>query len=173
MKEITGNLFDQKWADAICITTNGFVKRNGEAVMGRGCASAAKKKFPNIASELGKNLMTVGNLPTLIISTSDYGVFSFPVKKESALCKSNKSNVVAHMKESFLSQQSVPGWALKAEKELIVHSAEGMMEWADKLNLKSIVIPRPGCGAGELAWEDVGPMLSKVLDDRFFAITFK
>jgi len=37
MKELRGNLFHTP-CDVICITTNGFVKRNGEAVMGRGCA---------------------------------------------------------------------------------------------------------------------------------------
>ena len=37
MKEIRGDLFTQE-ADTICITTNGFVKANGECVMGRGCA---------------------------------------------------------------------------------------------------------------------------------------
>ena len=173
MKEITGNLFDQKWAEAICITTNGFVKRNGEAVMGRGCAATAKQKFPNIASELGRNLLTVGNLPTQILSTEDYAVFSFPVKRKSALCQYDKSNVVGHMKDRFQSQQSVPGWALKADKNLIMSSAEGMMEWAEKLNLESVVIPRPGCGAGELVWEDIGPALHKILNDKFSCITFK
>jgi hypothetical protein len=173
MKEITGNLFDQTWADAICITTNGFIKRNGEAVMGRGCAATATRKFPTIASELGKNLMSVGNLPTELVRTQDYTVFSFPVKRRSGLCSITKNNVVSHMKPRFKPNQSVPGWALVADKQLIISSAESMMEAADRLNLKSIVIPRPGCGAGELSWEDIGPALHKVLDDRFFTITFK
>ena len=53
MKEITGNLFDQT-ADAICITTNGFVKDNGRCVAGRGCAKMAKDRWRNFDLELGK-----------------------------------------------------------------------------------------------------------------------
>ena len=173
MKEIIGNLFDQNWADAICITTNGFVKRNGEAVMGRGCAAAATQKYPGIALDLGRNLMSVGNIPTQLKTTENFTIFSFPVKRRSGLCDVTKSNVVNHMKSRFQPNQSVPGWALVADKQLIIKSAERMMETADRLNLKSIVIPRPGCGAGELSWEDIGPALHKVLDDRFFAITFR
>jgi hypothetical protein len=172
MKEITGDLFKQTWAEAICITTNGFVKKNGEAVMGRGCAKAATTKFPTIASELGKNLMTVGNLPAELLSTKDYTIFSFPVKKGNGLCAPDKDNVVEHMQSRFKPYDSVPGWALKADKELIMHSAQLMMDWADRLNLKSIIIPRPGCGAGELTWDDIRPGLEKILDDRFHSITF-
>jgi len=172
MKEITGNLFNQTWADVICITTNGFVKRNGEAVMGRGCASQAKKKFPGIALELGKNIKTVGNLPTHLITTEDYRIFSYPVKAKSGTCEYNKSNVVQHMRHRFEPQSVVPGWALKATKHMIIKSAEEMMWHADNMNLKTIVIPRPGCGAGELSWEDIGPALHNALDDRFYSITF-
>jgi len=35
-------------ADARVITTNGFVKNNGEAVMGRGCAREAARKYPRL-----------------------------------------------------------------------------------------------------------------------------
>jgi hypothetical protein len=36
-----------------------------------------------------------------------------------------------------------------------------------------VVLPRPGCGAGELDWTRfVRPALTALLDDRFVAITF-
>ena len=40
MNEITGNILNYigKPKTLVCITTNGFVKNNGEAVMGAGCA---------------------------------------------------------------------------------------------------------------------------------------
>jgi hypothetical protein len=58
MKEITGNLWDYygKPLTVVLITTNNYVKGNGHAVMGRGCALEAKKKFPGIARRLGEML---------------------------------------------------------------------------------------------------------------------
>ena len=41
MKEITGDLWDyyRRPMHTICITTNGTIKKNGKAVMGRGCGN--------------------------------------------------------------------------------------------------------------------------------------
>jgi hypothetical protein len=78
MKEITGDLWDYwKIPDtAICITTNGFVKANGECVMGRGCALEAKARMPMIASVLGALINKHGNHVHRIYD----GLYSFPVK---------------------------------------------------------------------------------------------
>src|SRR5260221_6014769 len=62
MREIIGNLWDH-WKlenTYICITTNGTLKKNGEAVMGRGCALEAKKKIPGIAGLLGAHIAARG-----------------------------------------------------------------------------------------------------------------
>ena len=40
MIEIKGSLFNEP-CDAFCITTNGFIKKDGTCVMGRGCAKQA------------------------------------------------------------------------------------------------------------------------------------
>ena len=42
--------------DAICVTTNGVVKRNGELVMGAGVAKQFANKFANIQKFLVKKL---------------------------------------------------------------------------------------------------------------------
>lgn len=47
--------------DAACITTNGFIKANGEAVMGRGCALEAAQAFPNVPKLLGALITSKGN----------------------------------------------------------------------------------------------------------------
>lgn len=44
-----------------CITTNGFVKTNGQCVMGRGCAQQARDKFPGTAALLGDLIKAYGN----------------------------------------------------------------------------------------------------------------
>ena len=77
MKLAFGNLWDMyDKGFAIAITTNGFVKNNGECVMGRGCALEAKTRFPNIASELGALIKANGNCVQLIQDR----IYSFPVK---------------------------------------------------------------------------------------------
>lgn len=77
MREITGNLWDHNNVNSvICITTNGFVKKNGEAVMGRGCAYEATQRIPCIAGRLGIHLRMNGNVPVWLTS----GLVTFPVK---------------------------------------------------------------------------------------------
>lgn len=60
MKEATGDLWTFP-ADWRVITTNGFVKKNGECVMGRGCAKEATLRYPRIAKELGNFITLYGN----------------------------------------------------------------------------------------------------------------
>ena len=61
MKEIKGDIFDYIGiADAICVTTNGIVKKNGELVMGAGIAKAMADKYPDLAKVLGKKVNTTG-----------------------------------------------------------------------------------------------------------------
>jgi hypothetical protein len=79
VKEITGNLWDycgKIESVAIAITTNGFVKNNGECVMGRGCAKEATLKYPGISKVLGDMIKESGNHVHRIRD----GVYSFPVK---------------------------------------------------------------------------------------------
>lgn len=62
MTEEQVNLWDV-WEQGIpiCITTNGFIRHNGECVMGRGCAAEAKRRFPALPAELGAVLREAGN----------------------------------------------------------------------------------------------------------------
>ena len=77
MKEIVGNLWDYYDMDhVLCITTNGFVKANGECVMGRGCAKEATERVPGIAKRLGALINRRGNL----VHWLNTGIVSFPVK---------------------------------------------------------------------------------------------
>lgn len=75
MKEIKGELWD--YLDhVVCITTNGFVKKNGEAVMGRGCALEATKLIPGIAAKLGTKIRECGN----VVQWLGTNLITFPVK---------------------------------------------------------------------------------------------
>lgn len=62
----------------IVIPTNGFVKNNGRAVMGRGLALQASVKFPELSYELGDLLKMRGNIP---FQFDKYRIVTFPVKR--------------------------------------------------------------------------------------------
>ncbi len=172
MKELTGNLFNYiGLADAICITTNGFVKSNGECVMGKGCAKTVTELFPGIAKVLGDSIKSDGNVVIPLLSKKGTVICTFPVKSVSELFTG--SNAVKHMHYRFKIGDRVPGWACIADPKLIEKSAIQLVELADKSEWKSIILPRPGCGAGELSWSDIKPVLDKHFDDRFFSVTFK
>lgn len=75
MKIIKGNLWSIK-ADYKGIPTNGFVKKNGRAVMGRGVALQARETYKDLDLELGIKILKEGN----VIHFLSHSLFSFPVK---------------------------------------------------------------------------------------------
>lgn len=159
--------------DAICITTNGWVKKNGAAVMGRGCALQAVEKWPDMPFILGRKLRSDGNSVHELLRTPEGPtIVSFPVKPVQTLCGPGKTNVVGHMRKAFEVGDAVPGWASVAELKIIIQSAHQLIELANEKMWQTVVIPRPGCGAGELSWEVVKEVLEHILDDRFYVITY-
>lgn len=144
MLEVYGDiweLFDEQF-EAVVITTNGTVKKNGEAVMGRGVALQAKERYPGIAARLGQCLQQSGNVPCYIGPRSIYPkkIFSLPVKHH---------------------------WRDRADLQLIVDSILILDEGIKAYELEKVVMPRPGCGNGGLKWEDVKPAIKYLLDDRY------
>lgn len=169
MKEAKGNMWDMS-CDAICITTNGFVKSNGECVMGRGCAKEAAEYFPEIPKILGGKIKKNGNTVQTIRHFEGVAIVAFPVKPIVNSCKPYSRNVVTHMQDKYKVGDVVPGWACKADAEIIVRSLKQLITLADKNGWKNILIPRVGCGYGELDWKDVSSVLHKELDDRFTTV---
>ena len=172
MKELRGELFDQP-CELTVITTNGFVKQSGHAVMGRGCAKQAATKYPLLPRLLGYAIQEYGNSVHTFDMPDGKTLASFPVKPEKTVCLRDKSNVVGHMKDKFEEGQEVPGWASVAVISMIIQSARELVVIADKNDWTYIVLPRPGCGAGDLDWNStVKPALTGILDNRFSVITF-
>lgn len=157
-------------ADAICITTNGFVTRDGRCVMGRGTAWQAKEKFPGIDKLLGKLIRQNGNKVQIVLRTGTTDIVAFPVKPEKGRYP---CPVVTHMQGRFKVGQMVPGWAMKADLAIIERSARELRQLADRMSWKRVVLPRPGCGAGELSWEEVKPVLERHLDQRFIIVRYE
>ncbi len=38
------------------------------------------------------------------------------------------------------------------------------------MHLDKVYLVRPGCGNGQLKWEDVKPLIAPILDDRFIVV---
>lgn len=147
MLEETGDLWETP-ADAVCITTNAIVNRRGEAVMGRGCAKEATQKIPGISKVLATKL-SHGNDVWILAGPNrplqyDRYVVSFPVKEH---------------------------WRQKAKLNLIRKSARELLVLSQAFDWERILLPRPGCGNGQLKWSEVKPAIADILDDRFVAIT--
>lgn len=142
MREVFGDLWSHfgRPAIAVLITTNGTIKKNGKAVMGRGCARQARDSYPGIDAELGKKLAETGNRVHSL-----YGglIYSFPVK---------------HM------------WFERADLKLIGESAQQLGELAIASPERTFVLPRPGCGNGQLLWLEVEPVIG-FLPDNVWVIT--
>lgn len=157
MLEKRGDLWTFQ-VDYRCITTNGFVKKNGEAVMGRGCAKQAATRWPGLPRVLGDLIHEYGNVTQEIgystltdgeIKHCAWDLVSFPVKHH---------------------------WREKADLALIERSAHQLVELVNEEpdpDEVEVVIPRPGCGNGQLDWEDVEPVIEPILDDRFTIITYQ
>lgn len=78
LTEETGDLVEfWRRGNAIGITTNGFVKNNGECVMGRGIALSINRAIPGFAKELGDRIVCYGNVPQWF---PEHRIWTFPVK---------------------------------------------------------------------------------------------
>lgn len=123
-----------------CITTNGMVKNDGCLVMGGGCALEAKQRYPGIDHKLGTMVEAFGNKPYTI---ELYKLITLPTKHD---------------------------WKDNSDIDLIVYGAKILAEFVKVNNIKSIVIPRPGCGLGGLNWDDVKKVLEPIFDTDAFII---
>ena len=145
---------DTFWApkpynSAFALLTDGYVKKNGEAVLGRGVGLEARRRFPGIAKRLGSKLINqgrvagnagvdlgIGNHVTVIYGPKPW-VISFPVK-----------------------------WVFfeDADLQLIERSAYEISKLADNARLKNIYVSPIGDGH---EWAEVRERLRPILDDRF------
>ncbi len=121
-------------ADARCITTNGTINRRGECVMGRGVAEQAKRRYPGLAMRVAAHILNEGNV---VAWFPDLELFTVPVK---------------------------PEWWDMADLDLIAASVDRLCYMVEHLDLKRVLLPRPGCGYGHLTWEQVGPVITPTID---------
>ena len=146
MREKFGDMW-QMPADAVCITTNGFIKANGHGVMGAGTAGQAQKRWPYFPEVLGACLKDGGNHVQIMEWEEHCGktipFLMFPVK---------------HV------------WYDDALVTLIKRSAEELLDIADAHDgWMDILIPHPNYNNDNLTWKEVEPIIN-FLDDRFIIV---
>jgi len=167
MLEVQADLWDEV-ADAKCITTNGFVKANGELVMGAGVAGQAQARYPLFPKVAGQAVKENGNIV-------------MPFRRDEItgkLYQWNDSMIKGKEPDNnewFITFPVKHVWYDDADLELIERSAHQLMELVDHGAFqpiwKKVLLPRPGCGNGRLKWEDVKPVIEPILDDRIVVIS--
>jgi len=144
MQEVRGNLWDfYNLGNWVVITTNGVVKTNGRAVMGRGIALEAKQKVLDLDVVPGRCLSVFGNQVFVLADMlpNHEKIVTFPTKHD---------------------------WRGMSSTLLIERSA-AQLEVVTPRGL-TIYMVRPGCSNGGLSWTVVRPMLEKYLDSRFVVV---
>lgn len=144
MRELVGDIWKAGQKDDWrVITVNGVTDSHGRAVMGRGVALEAAKRFPELPAQLGRLLEQDDVLP-VVTPFPDFWLLTMQVKHH---------------------------WRDRASVDLIQSGLETLPIVADKIGARTIYMVRPGCGTGWLSWErTVRPMCHRYLDDRFVVV---
>lgn len=144
MIEEYGDFWNLK-GDARCITTNGKLRKNGNAIMGAGVALQARNKCLtkgiDLEAILGRYINEHGNHVFLLCNN----LISFPTKTD---------------------------WVKNADINLIIRSANELKMLANRTKYRRILMTRPGCGNGRLDWRIVKPVIEFILDDRFVIVSY-
>lgn len=155
MNIIKANIVDLwKQGKIVCVTTNGFVKKSGEAVMGRGNALAMAQAIPQLPGNLAAHIKKNGNNVGPIFNR----VIAFPVKPVTG----NYNQLLFHIQKRYKPTDSnIPGFWCKADLSIINNSMMQLNEFIDKFNLEKVYLPIPGVNNGQLKFEDVKSILEK------------
>ena len=177
MKYAVGNIMQMiDKVSAIIITTNGFTKSNGEAVMGRGIAGQFKNAYPELPGILRNRLIQHGNNVHYLKQLGKTRIYSFPVKAEGMKLErpEQKELIVSHARFKYDVGMYVPGFALKADVALIERSLKQLAQIHVQDGLSSVIVPIVGCGAGELSFNKDGihQLMLENLNDNFYCMSY-
>jgi hypothetical protein len=139
MNLIKANMWDNP-ATYTVITTNSYVKRNGDLVMGRGAALEASRIYPGCAKSFGDIIKLFSPDPYYLIACPGYhNLLAFQVKYN---------------------------WWEDADLDLIASSARRLNAYARYLvPAASFAMNFPGIGNGRLHRNDVLPLLQCLPDN--------
>ena len=138
MKELNRNMWNIP-AEAYIVPTNGIVKRNGDAVMGKGVALQAALKYPELAQDLGQKLRDYGN-QVFAFLYGDVWIITLPTKEH---------------------------WRDSSSERLVRTSLRQLVEIVSALQIESVVLPLIATGCGGLPKENIKELLHSKLDDIY------
>lgn len=146
MEILNGDLWSEiGQASLLLVTTNSTVRQDGALVMGRGAAAEAKKRYPELPFELGRQLLDKG------LQNDEYNLLI----ADSPL-----------MVRPYLGAFQVKyHWRDEASLLLIRHSAVALAEYARVRPQLRIVMNYPGIGNGRLNRDEVEPILAGPLGE--------
>lgn len=156
MNIIKANITDLwKQGKIVCTTTNGFVKKDGSAVMGRGNAFAMAQTIPDLPKLLGQFIKKYGNRVGFIYQRS---VIAFPVKPITG----NYNDLLTHIQKRYKPTDiNIPGFWCKADSKIIEISMNQLNDLVKKFKLEEVYLPVPGVNNGQLKFTEVEPILMK------------
>jgi hypothetical protein len=159
MKEVTGDIWKLSRNAYMTVTTNGYVNRKGQCVMGRGIALEVAQRWPQVPLELGHLIQMHGN------HVYDLGPYHYITRQPDPS--------YFHHLISFPVKHT---WSEPGDLKLIQRSAIELaglevfkLNRSRGINLK-VYMTRPGCGNGRRTWEEVKPILAPILDDLFIIV---
>lgn len=143
MKIVNGNVFSSR-DDVILVTSNSYVKKNGELVMGKGAALELARKFPWIAKSFGDAVYNI----TGTTNCGKYGVIW---------------DLTTHPTYGIF--QTKYHYKNPSDIDLIRYSAEELLYHLEGvLKGNTVSINFPGVGCGGLTVQDVLPVVSILPD---------
>lgn len=164
-KIIKADLFAPKpWGSVIVIPVNAYVKNDGRAVMAKGCAGVARKKFKDIDANWGSALLSQGRLK------GNAGLLKTEAVGNHVTLIYDEPKIVAFPTQYHFTDVCLGGrwFSKKADLGLIDRSACELAVMADYYAWHSIFLVAVGCGQGQRDFEtEVRPILNEYLDDRF------
>ena len=147
----------------VCVTTNGFTRKDGSGVMGCGNALAMAKIIPELPICLGRHILDNGNVVGFIYDR----VIAFPVKP--IVGKSEQA--LDRVKHLYQNKKTVPGFHCKADMDIIKQSAYQLVHLIEKEKLQQVYLPLPGVGNGGLTFEQVSPVLEYLNKNKVILLT--
>lgn len=117
------------------ITTNGIIKKDRTAVMGKGIALQANQKYSLLSLELANHINNHGNVVGIF---PKYKIITFPTKNH---------------------------WKDDSTYQLIEKSCEELYFICTENNINKIVMPKVGCSNGRLEWNKVRKIIYEKLSN--------
>lgn len=182
-QEVFGDIWALPPADAMCITTNGFVTQGRDGarcVMGRGVAKQACQRHARLEFFVGSKIMEAARINSCLPLA--HPAIPLDYERRHAFLAGNlvhdlgpwtPSGNYKPVERRLVTFPVKRHWRERAIRELITYSAEQLRDLIKAKGWRKVYLPRPGCGNGGLDWAMVRPALEGVLPPEVVVVAYK